>query len=105
MMSPCVIFASVAWFVLIKYLSCSAGFKSARTKDFFISVSMAGFGIYLTRVMFLDLAVSFYYKYFLDEFSDLIFVILILSFVVFIVSYEVVLLAGRVRGLGQIVGR
>lgn len=104
-MSPSVIVASAAWFVLIRYLSCFAGFESARSKAFFISVSKASFGIYLIHVMFLDLAVAFYDKYLLDEFSDLIFVIPMLSFVVFIVSYGVVLLAGRVRVLRKVVGR
>lgn len=104
-MSPSVIVASAAWFVLIKYLSCFSGFKSVIPRGFIISISMASFGIYLIHVIFLDLVVTFYDKYFLDEFGDLIFVIPIQSFVVFAVSYGVVLLAGRVRVLKTIVGR
>lgn len=105
-LSPSVIVASVALFILIKYLvvECSR-FLSRKIYDFVISLSNTSFGIYLVHVMVMDLVVSYYGQYFGVDFEGLIWVIPLLSLIIILISYSVVLMMGRLKYLGRTVGK
>jgi surface polysaccharide O-acyltransferase-like enzyme len=104
-LSPTVIIASSAWFVLIKFLACATtSHKLKRLNKFIVSVSACSFGIYLVHVIYINIIVGEFSPGYLELTSNLTFMIPLISLAVFIASYLTILIFGKMGLLKKVVG-
>jgi len=104
-LSPMVIIASAAWFVLIKFLACLPALGTKENLNrLVVSISACSFGVYLIHVIFIDLFTGFLGRWIPSAASVSVINIPLLSVIVFVISYVAILLLGKISFLRRVVG-